>query len=143
MPASKDITLDLDLPASFAGLSDGLAAIERHCGAAGLSAAVRARTLTVFEEIFTNTVKYGYGERGNGRIHVVLTCGDPLRLVLEDSAPPFDPTAWDSSADLATGLAERPIGRHGIALVMGLSRSARWQKLSPGNRLTLELAATG
>jgi serine/threonine-protein kinase RsbW len=143
MPVSPDITLDLDLPATFDGLRDGLAAIEHHCVAAGLPHTVVARTLTVFEEIFTNTVKYGYGERGEGRIRAMLTGGDPLRLVFEDSAPPFDPTAWDSSADLATDLAERPIGRHGIALVMGLSRTARWQKLSPGNRLTLELTAAG
>jgi serine/threonine-protein kinase RsbW len=143
MPASDDTTLDIDLPATFDGLRDGLAAIEHHCGAAGLPHAVVARTLTVFEEIFTNTVKYGYGERAGGRIRAILSGGDPLRLVLEDSAPPFDPTAWDSSADLATDLADRPIGRHGIALVMGLSRSARWQKLSPGNRLTLELAGRG
>jgi 2-keto-4-pentenoate hydratase len=72
----------------------------------------------------------------------VLAGDDPLRLVLEDSAPAFDPTAWNAKPDLTGDIAERPIGRAGIALVMGLASSARWEALAPGNRLTLELAAT-
>jgi anti-sigma regulatory factor (Ser/Thr protein kinase) len=141
MPATTE-TLDLDLPATLEGLHDGILAIERHCVAAELPRATLARTLTVFEEIFTNTVKYGYRGAADGRIRMILAGTDPLRLTLEDSAPPFDPTLWDASADLATGLADRPIGRTGIALVMGLTRSARWQPLAPGNRLTVELAVS-
>lgn len=133
--------LDLDLPANLDGLQAGLAAIERHCAEAGLSAATLARTLTVFEEIFTNTVKYGYRGQEGRRIRAMLAGADPLRLTFEDSAPPFDPTAWDPTADLAGDLSARPVGRLGIVLVMGLARTARWQPLTPGNRLTLELSA--
>jgi anti-sigma regulatory factor (Ser/Thr protein kinase) len=142
MPASSDHALDLDLPASLEGLRTGLTAIERHCIDGGLSRAAVARTLTVFEEIFTNTVKHGYRGQDGRRIRASLTGRDPLRLTFEDSAPPFDPTSWDSSVDLARGLADRPVGRHGIALVMGLSRRVHWQDLAPGNRLILELAAS-
>jgi serine/threonine-protein kinase RsbW len=137
------LALDLDLPATPDGLRTGLAAVERHCINAGLPRAALARTLTVFEEVFTNTVKHGYGDQGAGRIRASLAGADPLRLTFEDSAPAFDPTAWDASADLARGLADRPVGRHGIAIVLGLSRGARWQALAPGNRLTLELPISG
>ena len=139
MSVSSVDALDLDLPASLDGLRTGLAAVERHCVNAGLPRAALARTLTVFEEIFTNTVKHGYRGQDGSRIRASLAGTDPLRLTFEDSAPPFDPTAWDSSADLARGLDDRPIGRHGIAIVLGLSQHARWQKLASGNRLTLEL----
>jgi anti-sigma regulatory factor (Ser/Thr protein kinase) len=142
MPTSSDHALELDLPASLDGLRTGLTAIERHCIDGGLSRAAVARTLTVFEEIFTNTVKHGYRGQDGGRIRASLAGQDPLCLTVEDSAPPFDPTSWDSSADLARGLADRPVGRHGIALVMGLSRRVHWQDLAPGNRLILELAAS-
>ena len=135
-------TLDIDLPATLEGLRTGIAAIERHCVAAGLPRATLARTLTVFEEIFTNTVKYGYGGVTGGRIRAILAGADPLRLTLEDSAPPFNPTLWDASADLAAGLADRPIGRTGIALIMGLTRNVCWQQLALGNRLTVEIAVS-
>ena len=87
-------------------------------------------------------MKYGYRGADGARIRVVLAGADPLRLVLEDSAPPFDPTAWNAKPDLTGDVTERPIGRAGIALVMGLASSARWEALAPGNRLTLELSAT-
>jgi serine/threonine-protein kinase RsbW len=142
MSVASDHRFDLDLPASLDGLRTGLAAIERHCTDRGLSRGTLARTLTVFEEIFINTMKHGYRGQDGKRIRASLAGSDPLCLTFEDNAPAFDPTAWDSSADLALGLADRPIGRHGIALVLGLSRSARWQRLESGNRLTLELSAS-
>src|ERR1051325_5163127 len=93
-------TLELDLPATIEGLGAGLGALERRCAERGLPDAATVRILTVFEEIFTNTVKYGYRERGAGQspgqVHVTLD-GPPVRLVLEDDALPFDPTAWDST----------------------------------------------
>jgi len=87
-------------------------------------------------------MKYGYRDAVGARIRVVLAGGDPLRLVLEDAAPAFDPTAWDAKPHLTGDVADRPVGRAGIALVMGLASSVRWEALAPGNRLTLELSAT-
>jgi serine/threonine-protein kinase RsbW len=139
MAASPEQTLELDLPATIDGLGDGLDALERRCVELGLPDAATARILAVFEEIFSNTVKYGYRDRGApGRVRVTLD-GPPVRLVLEDDAAPFDPTAWDSAPDIAGTVAERPVGRLGIALVMGLSRAVRWQAGNPGNRLVVEL----
>lgn len=141
MSRPPDRPLELDLAADLDGLGAGLAAIERHCRALGVPGSAIARILAVFEEIFTNTVKYGYRGCAGARIRARLAGGDPLRLTLEDSAPAFDPTRWNSAPDLAGELSERPVGRVGIALVMGLSKSARWEDLAPGNRLTLELSA--
>src|SRR5215831_9847506 len=96
MAASPEQTLELDLPATTDGLGAGVGALERRCAELGLPDAATARILTVFEEIFSNTVKYGYGERvPPGRVRVTLE-GPPMRLMLEDDAAPFDPTAWDA-----------------------------------------------
>ena len=142
MAASPEQTLELDLPATIEGLGTGLGALERRCAELGLPDAATVRILTVFEEIFTNTVKYGYRDRPRtqvpGRVHVTLD-GPPVRLVLEDDAASFDPTAWDSSPDMTGTVAERPVGRLGIALVMGLARAVRWQARDPGNRLVIEI----
>ncbi|MBV8168151.1 MAG: ATP-binding protein, partial [Alphaproteobacteria bacterium] len=126
MAASSEQTLELDLPATIDGLGTGLGALERRCAERGLPDAATARILTVFEEIFTNTVKYGYRDGAAGHVRVTLD-GPPVRLVLEDDAAPFDPTAWDSTPDMIGTVAERPVGRLGIALVMGLARAVRWQ----------------
>ena len=143
MSGSPERILDLDLAADLDGLRAGLTAIERHCGAVGLPAAVIARILAVFEEIFTNTVKYGYRGQHGMRIHAFLSGSGPAQLTVEDSAPPFDPTTWNAAPDLAGDLSTRPVGRVGIALVMGLARNVRWQPLAPGNRLTLEFSVEG
>ena len=51
----------------------------------GLPDAATVRILTVFEEIFTNTVKYGYRDRPAGAppasVHVTLA-GPPARLLV-------------------------------------------------------------
>src|SRR3954452_4968730 len=102
MAASPEQTLELDLPATIDGLGAGLGALERRCAERGLPEAATVRILTVFEEIFTNTVKYGYRDRAAGpggapgRVRVTLD-GPPVRLVLEDDAAPFDPTAFDTA----------------------------------------------
>ncbi len=140
MSGPPDRILDLDLAADLDGLRAAQTAIERHCLAVGVAAAVIARILAVFEEIFSNTVKYGYRGRDGMRIHASLSGTDPVRLTVEDSAPPFDPTTWNSAPDLAGDLSTRPVGRVGIAMVMGLASSARWEALAPGNRLTLEFS---
>lgn len=140
MTASSEPTLELDLPATPDGLRDGLEALERRGAELDLTPAAIARILLVFEEIFTNTVKYGYRDRAGGRVRVGLAGRDPLQLVLEDDAAPFDPTAWDPRPDMAGDVTDRPVGRLGLALVMGMARRARWEALRPGNRLLLELS---
>jgi anti-sigma regulatory factor (Ser/Thr protein kinase) len=140
MSAPPEQTHELDLPATLDGLRAGLGALERRSAELGLTSAATARILTVFEEIFTNTIKYGYRDTAGGRVRIALDGVDPVRLVLDDDAPAFDPTAWDPTADLTGTLAERPVGRLGIALVMGLTRRAQWQGRDPGNRLVLEIS---
>jgi serine/threonine-protein kinase RsbW len=147
MAASPEQTLELDLPATIEGLGTGLGALERRCAELGLPDAATVRILTVFEEIFTNTVKYGYRDRPAGAGapgappgHVRVTLGGPpVRLVLEDDAAPFDPTGFDTAPAITGTVAERPVGRLGIALVMGLSRAVRWQPRDPGNRLVIDI----
>lgn len=139
MAASPEQTLELDLPATWDGLRAGLGALERRCAELGLPDAATSKILTVFEEIFSNTIKYGYCEAPSGRVRAQLSGAEPVRLVLEDDAPPFDPTAWDTTPAMTGDVAERPVGGVGIALVMGLARQARWESRSPGNRLTLDI----
>jgi anti-sigma regulatory factor (Ser/Thr protein kinase) len=138
MPAGRTIELALELPATSSGLHSCLASIEEACAAWKSSRDAISRLRVVVEELYSNTIKYGYGGECERPVRIRLRCSPHIELVYEDAAPAFDPTAWleqhrpaPSEDDVA--------GRKGIALALGLSSSARYERLAGGNRLTLRM----
>jgi anti-sigma regulatory factor (Ser/Thr protein kinase) len=131
MPADRARDLALELPATSSGLRDGLTSIEEACNGWGISRDDVSRLRVVVEELFTNTIKYGYGGECERPVRITLRCSPHIELVYEDQAPPFDPTAWRAPSEPAAA------GRQGIALVRGLSKSVRYERLPTGNRVTL------
>jgi serine/threonine-protein kinase RsbW len=131
--------LVLDLSATTTGLRGCLARIMESCTHAKVPRDTISRLQIVVEELFSNTIKYGYGGECDRPVRVRLRCALRVELIYEDAAPAFDPTAWrEVSPDAATpgGL----VGRKGIALVLGLAESVRYERLPGGNRLTLVVA---
>ncbi|HEY0265787.1 MAG TPA: ATP-binding protein [Rhizomicrobium sp.] len=120
------------------GLAAALDAIERYCAETNRNFVSRAR-ITV-EELFSNTIKYGYGGETDLPVRLRLAAGPGLTVTYEDDAPPFDPTGWKSQEieDLLPD--QRAEGRAGIAMVMGLCDSVTWQPRDCGNRLVLIFA---
>jgi anti-sigma regulatory factor (Ser/Thr protein kinase) len=114
-----------------------LDAIEQACEAWNIDAALVSRARIVVEELFSNTIKYGYDGAGDGAIRIRLAAAPRLTLVYEDDAPLFDPTHWRSEADEAVLPDERIEGRAGIAMVMGLCSAASYQAQGGRNCLTL------
>ena len=90
------------------------------------------------EELFSNTIKYGYGSECERPVHLRLRCSPPVELIYQDAAPPFDPTAWLETAPPAA--LEGRVGSQGIPLIFGLVESVRYERLPGGNRLTLRFA---
>ncbi len=73
------------------------------------------------DEIVTNIINYGYLRSGieDGTVEVkILIETNHLTVILEDSAPPFNPIEkiTPGEAELALPLEERPIGGLGIML---------------------------
>jgi serine/threonine-protein kinase RsbW len=130
--------LTLELPARRAGLRHALERLEDHCARCGVGRAMVVRLLVIVEELFTNTIKYGYGGECDRPVRVaVVAAPAALELAYEDEAPPFDPTRWTGALPDAE---HRPVGRTGIALVLGMVREARYEPRPGGNRLVLRLA---
>lgn len=121
--------LDLSVPATTRGLSQALKALEEVCGAGH---GLLARGRIVLEELFTNTIKYGYGGESERPVRLSVRVENALTLVIEDDAPWFDPTGWVP----ASGSPER-VGQAGIAMVIGLSSQVSYQALANGNRVTV------
>jgi anti-sigma regulatory factor (Ser/Thr protein kinase) len=138
MPAGRPIERALELPATMSGLRACLASIEEACAAWNLDRDTTSRLRVVAEELFSNTIKYGYGGECERPVRLRLRGSPPIELVYEDEAPPFDPTAW-LARNPAAASAGDTVGRKGIALALGLARSARYERLPAGNRITLRV----
>lgn len=136
MPAD----LDLIVPATTRGLQTALQALEETCPAHRVPAELVSRARIVIEELFTNTIKYGYGAECDRPVRICLCIDGDLTLTLEDEARPFDPSRWMSERDTRTLPSERPVGQAGIALVYGLSARLDYRRLPDGNSTTIVIA---
>jgi len=132
--------LVLELSATTTGLRSCLDRIMESCTRSKLPRDTISRLQIAVEELFTNTIKYGYGGECDRPVRLRLRCSPRIELVYEDAAPPFDPTTWRETTPPGAAPPLDGVGRKGIALVLGLAKSVRYQKLREGNRLTLRFA---
>jgi len=131
--------LVLDLSATTAGLRSCLDRIRESCTLSNLPRDTISRLQIVVEELYSNTIKYGYGGECERPVRLRLRTSPRIELVYEDAAPAFDPTAWrEFQPDTAPPGAQ--VGRKGIPLVLGMAASTRYERLREGNRLTLTFA---
>ena len=129
--------LDLNVPATTRGLQTALQTLEESCAARNVQFDLQSRARIVIEELFTNTIKYGYGGECERPVRMSLKFGSGLTITLEDEAGPFDPAAWHAQRDTSKLPSDRPVGQAGIALVFGLSSTVDYCPLSNGNKTTI------
>jgi anti-sigma regulatory factor (Ser/Thr protein kinase) len=132
--------LDEIFPATTDGLHTALRAIEQFCAGRNLEANLVSRARIIVEELFSNTIKYGYGGECDRPVRVRLVEEGVLRLTLADEAAMFDPTRWrpEHPADLPAD--RRPEGKAGIALVLGLAAQVRYIPTESGNCIEITIA---
>src|SRR5215472_2962678 len=132
--------LDEVFPATTEGLSAALRALEQFCTERNLDADLVSRARIIVEELFSNTIKYGYGGECDRPVRLRLSNDNVLKLTLEDEAAKFDPTRWrpDHPEDLP--LERRPEGKAGIALVLGLAAHIRYIAREKGNCIEITIA---
>jgi serine/threonine-protein kinase RsbW len=135
--ASPPDDLVLDVPATSAALGSCLDRILESCAGSKLPRETTSKLQIVIEELFTNTIKYGYGGECERPVQLRLRCSPRVELVYQDAAPPFDPTTW---RDPAPSPVPERVGLQGIPLILGLAESVRYERLPGGNRLTLRFA---
>jgi serine/threonine-protein kinase RsbW len=124
--------LDVSVPATTSGLKAALQSLEGFCAVRHVHEDLLSRCRIVVEELFTNTIKYGYGGECDRPVRVSVSTSDGLAVTLEDEAGTFDPTLWKPENDQA----ER-VGQAGIALVLGLSSRVVYEEVPGGNRITV------
>ena len=126
--------IEASFPASAPGLGYALKEAESFCVARALPRDLVSRVLVVVEELFTNVIKYGYGGDSERPVRLGISVVQlRVTVLLEDEAPPFDPTLFRRASTERPD--QGPEGLSGIALVLGLSARAEYQRLDTGNRL--------
>jgi anti-sigma regulatory factor (Ser/Thr protein kinase) len=129
--------LNLQYAATMDGLFAALRALEQACNNWNIDTGLVSRALIVVEELFSNSIKYGYGGACEKPVRLRLEARPRLTITYEDDAPPFDPTGWKAPDNEALAPEDRPEGQAGIALVTGLCASAVYQPREGGNRLVM------
>ncbi|NUT97520.1 MAG: ATP-binding protein [Saccharothrix sp.] len=123
------------IPSTADTIGRQVAALVRDLAArADLDRTRAYRLRLAVDEIATNAVTHG-------GVDVVHLCGgvaeDRVWVVLEDSAPPFDPRAHDPSAVLATSPEDRAPGGLGLFLVHSGVDELHYDRADDRNRTTL------
>ncbi|MGH8221978.1 MAG: ATP-binding protein [Woeseiaceae bacterium] len=125
-------------PAALEGLRAIRAFVEHFCAQAAIGRDPCLRLNLVLEELFTNTLRHGYGEELDGTVWISLwrTDGD-LRIVYEDGAPPFNPYAWLAAATAEGPQPLRRPGGLGILLTRELAASREYAYVFGRNSIRL------
>jgi serine/threonine-protein kinase RsbW len=106
---------------------------------AGLDKHATYQLQLAVDELATNCITYGY--QNNGLSGDVVICADiddhALKVVIEDSAPPFDPRERDMDQveeHFDKPLDDRPIGGLGIFFVRKALNDFRYERRDGRNR---------
>ncbi|WP_406739471.1 anti-sigma regulatory factor [Streptomyces sp. NBC_00853] len=108
----------LEVPATVGALGEIASFVLRLAGAAGLDKGAAYRLRLAVDELATNVVMHGY-RGGDGRITVRGRSGpDGVQIVIEDTAPPFDPVEGRLPPAHGVPPEDRRIGGLGIHLAL-------------------------
>ena len=98
--------------------------LARFAQSSGLDDMPRRTLMMVVEELFTNTVHYGYDAGTVDTISIsVERVGDRVDLVIRDKAKAFDVARCPPSPDAEPKLEEMEVGGLGLFLVHNFARS--------------------
>jgi anti-sigma regulatory factor (Ser/Thr protein kinase)/class 3 adenylate cyclase len=112
-------------------------AVDTFCAERRISQDVAYTVNLAIDELLTNTINYGYLDRAEHTIEVVLVAaGNRLTLRIRDDAVPFDPTLA-TSPDIEADIDERAIGGLGIHLVRTMMDSVEYKRSGGHNEVTL------
>ena len=130
--------------ARIAMLPETAAFAQQFCDRHGIAHPGAMRLMLILEELFTNTVKHGYGVDSEAPIRVTLTArgGGRVALLYEDAAREHDPLAGPAGVPraLMAAVDSRSIGGLGLHLVSRFAEHARYTRDGGWNRLQLSVA---
>lgn len=134
-------TRTLVLPGTLAALDPLAGFVQAVAAEAGCTGPAAGRLHLAVDEVATNAITHAYAERGlTGEIRLTAEIdAEQLRIHVEDTGPPFDPTQRDAPSDLHRPLEERSPGGLGIYLARRSVDAFLYERRGDRNRVTLIL----
>lgn len=128
-------------PARFDCLPQALAFAAAVGAGAGLSPEQCNRIELVIEELFTNTLDYGYPACSTAGAEQTIrlaarASATGVEIVYEDAAPPFDPTA-PGNTPIEERISRHEVGGLGRVLINSLPTAAKYERRNGLNRIIL------
>ena len=127
-------------PLTVPGNLDSLSAIGQYIVAASADAGLEEKAAyklrLAVDEVTTNIILHGYEEAGlQGNVYLEAHKDEKsLRIVVEDTAVPYDPTQKSPQDDLDVPLEERQIGGLGVYLAIQGVDAFKYERVGDRNR---------
>ena len=140
MAAVAVVQDNLSLNADLDELRHLRAFVEGFCEAHALDPHLANQLFLVLDEIFTNTVNYGYrpDERAAGEVRVSLALDDRrLTMIYEDNGAAYNPFEQAPEPDVEGTVEERDIGGLGVFLIREIMDDVAYQRRAAWNHYTL------
>lgn len=132
--------LILRVPNQISELTGIIESIEDYLSAQGIEPGTISRLGLITDELFNNTVSYGFPEGGDHEINLEVSVdADNIRLIINDDGVAFNPLAREAP-DTTAGLEQRAIGGLGLHLVRNMARKIHYRHQDGRNVITVWLA---
>lgn len=123
----------------MSALRDLRAFLEAFCTDSGLARDSCLRTNVVLEELFTNSIRHGYGCECDQPIWIGLSCDEMgISITFEDNARPFNPFSH-APVGIDSTVRTRPVGGLGVLLAQRLVGSREYAYVFGRNYSRLRL----
>lgn len=116
-------------------LTNGLAGIEQLASALdhffdqqGIADQVKNQVNLVLEELYTNSVNYGFAGISNGYVAInLLNKGSYLEMIYQDNGIAYDPLQTEDP-ELLLSIEDRPIGGLGVFFVKAMTDHVEYKR---------------
>lgn len=120
--------LEIVLTNGLAGIEQLASALDHFFNQEGLDVQVKNQVNLVLEELYTNSVNYGFEGISDKRVEVaILNMGGHLEIVYQDNGVAYDPLQRDDP-ELMLSIEDRPIGGLGVFFVKTMTDHAGYTR---------------
>ena len=137
------MSTEITVPGSLDSLEKIRRFVTEQAEGASLDRKAAYKLVLAIDEIATNIISYGYIKNGlEGDINIIAEVTDSeLIVILEDSAPPYDPREREAKAasKVTQPLADRELGGWGIFLAVNGVDRFEYEYANKRNRNTFAI----
>jgi anti-sigma regulatory factor (Ser/Thr protein kinase) len=137
MKFQSEKIFNITLNGALDEINDLSSAIDQFSSNAGLPEIIKNQVNLILEELYTNTVNYGFNEIDDGIVSIQLEIkNNVLEMVYQDNGLFFNPLEKEAP-ELLLSIDDRPIGGLGVFFVKALTDKVEYERDGHFNRLKM------